>query len=136
LIGNIILNSRLKLFGSYGKKTMEIIQTFYHFVYGKYFLHLKKRKIGKKIFFMALIDKAVRRTFRKFLGYVLTNPARVFYRVNILNIAILQPPEILPDGSCDMCEGCPDLCVYDGKLVPSCRLDEYIQYGTLLQAHK
>jgi len=135
LIGNIILNSRLKRFGSYGKKTMEIIQTVYHFVYGRYVLHLKKRKFGKKVFLLALFDKNLRRALRKFLSYVIINPVRLFYRINILNIAVLQPPEILPDGSCDMCEGCPDMCVYDGKLVPSCRLDEFIQYNTLLKAY-
>ncbi len=136
LLGNIILNSRLKMFGSYGKKSMEIIQTFYHLKYGSYLLHMKKRKSGRKIFFLALFDKTLRKTFYKFLKYVFVNPFRLFYRINILNIAVLQAPDVLPDGSCDMCESCPDLCIYEGKLVPSCRLDEYIQYGGLLRVYK
>jgi len=135
VIGNIILNTRLKRFGCYGRKAMEVIQTFYHFFNGRYVLHLKKRNFGKKVFLLAFFDKKLRRALRRFLVYVLTNPLRLFYQINILNIAVLQPPEILPDGSCDMCEGCPDMCVYDGKLVPSCRLDEYIQYDTLLKAY-
>ena len=136
LLGNIIMNSRGKMFGSYGKKTMELIQTLYHFIKGSYVLHLGKRKSAKKIFLLAMFDKTLRRTLRRYLGYVLVNPFRLFYRVNILNIAVLQAPDVLPDGSCDMCESCPDLCVYDGRLVPSCRLDEYIQYGGPLRVLK
>ena len=136
LLGNIIVNSRGKLFGSYGKKTMEIIQALYHFISGSYVLHLRKRKSARKIFFLAMFDRTLRRTFGRFLKYVLVNPFRLFFRINILNIAILQAPDVLPDGSCDMCESCPDLCVYDGRLVPSCRLDEYIQYGGLLRVQK
>lgn len=135
LLGNIILNSRLKMFGSYGKKSIELLQTFYHLKYGTYVIHLKKRKIGKKVFFMAIFDKTVRDAHKKFLRYLLGNPLRVFHPINILNIGIVQAPDLLPDGSHDMCESCPDMCVYDGKLVSSCRLDEYIQYGTLLHAH-
>ncbi len=136
LLGNIVMNSKGKLFGSYGKKAMEVIQTLYHFIKGSYVLHLRKRKSVRKIFFLALFDSTLRSTFRRYLKYVLANPFRLFYRVNILNIAVLQAPDVLPDGSCDMCESCPDLCVYDGRLVPSCRLDEYIQYGGLLRVQK
>jgi MoaA/NifB/PqqE/SkfB family radical SAM enzyme len=136
LIGSIILNSRLKMFGTYGKKTMEIFQVVYHLVNGAYGLHLKKRNFGKKIFIMGLFDKVVRKTFKEFLKYVILNPIRLFYPVHILNIGIVQAPDILPDGTCDLCESCPDMCVYDGKLVNSCRLDEYMEYGALMHIHK
>jgi MoaA/NifB/PqqE/SkfB family radical SAM enzyme len=135
LLGNIILNSKLKMFGSFGKKTMEIIQTFYHLINETYVIHLKKQRFGKKIFLMALFDKSMRKALLNFVKYVLINPIRFFYPINILNIGIVQAPDLLPDGTHDMCESCPDMCVYDGKLVHSCRLDEYIQYGTLLHVH-
>jgi hypothetical protein len=136
LLGNIILNSRLIMFGSYGKKTMEIIQTFHHLKIGTYVIHLKKTRLGKRIFIMALFDKAMRETLLKFIKYVLTTPLGLFHPVRILNIGIVQAPDLLPDGTCDMCESCPDMCVYEGKLVHSCRLDEYIQYGALLHVHQ
>ncbi len=136
LLGNIILNSRSKMFGSYGKKSMEIVQTFYHLLFGTYIVHLRKRKIGKKVFILALFDKPARKALRKFIGYILVNPMRLFYKINILNIGIVQAPDLLPDGSIDMCESCPDMCVYEGKLVQSCRLDEVIQYGSLLRVVK
>jgi hypothetical protein len=34
----------------------------------------------------------------------------------------------------NMCESCPDMCVWDGNLVNSCRLDEYRKYGRMLNA--
>jgi hypothetical protein len=30
-----------------------------------------------------------------------------------------------------MCDSCPDMTYYEGRLVHSCRLDEYRLYGTL-----
>jgi len=135
IIGNIILNTKGKMFGAYGKKTMEIVQTMYHLIYNSYVTHIKKRRIGKKIFLLSVFDKTLRKTFKKFIIYVLQNPVRLFYPLNALSIVIIQPPDLLDDGTCDMCEGCPDMCVFDGKLVNSCRLDECIQYGALLHTH-
>jgi hypothetical protein len=33
-----------------------------------------------------------------------------------------------------MCESCPDMTVWDGKLVHSCRMDEWRLYGNYLVA--
>lgn len=135
IIGNMILNDKGKIFGAYGKKTMEIIQTAYHLLYNSYVTHIKKRRIGKRIFIFSLFDKTLRKAFSNFIKYILLNPIRLFYPLNTLSIVIIQPPDLFEDGNCDMCEGCPDMCVYDGKLVNSCRLDECIQYGALLHTH-
>jgi hypothetical protein len=45
------------------------------------------------------------------------------------SIGIIQGPDLLEDGRVDMCESCPDMTVWDGKLVHSCRLDEWRLYG-------
>ena len=34
-----------------------------------------------------------------------------------------------PDGRSDMCDSCPDMTYYDGKLINSCRMDEYRLFG-------
>lgn len=133
LIGNIIVNSKGKTFGAYGKRTVEWIQNIYHLFKGSYMVYAKKR-IGKKIFFMSLLDKSVRKAFFKFLRYVMSNPLRLFYPVNSFGIGIVQAPDMLPDGRVEMCDDCPDMCVYEGKLVNSCRLDEHRKYGSLLTA--
>ncbi len=133
LIGNIIVNSKGKTFGAYGKRTVEWIQTMYHLFNGSYLVYPKKR-IGKKLFLMAFLDKSVRKAFFKFLKYALLNPLRFFYPVNAFGIGIVQAPDLLPDGRIEMCDDCPDMCVFEGKLVNSCRLDEYRKFGHLLTA--
>jgi hypothetical protein len=134
LIGNIIVNSKGRTFGSYGKKTIEWVQTMYHLFSGSYMVYPKKR-IGKKIFWMSFLDRSVRKAFFKFLKYALLNPLGFFYPINAFGIGIVQAPDILPDGRIEMCDDCPDMCVFEGKLVNSCRLDECRQYGDLLHVH-
>lgn len=131
LIGNIIVDNKGKTFGASGKRTTEISQTGYHLANGTYFVYSKK-PIGKKIFFRARFDDSVRKALFKYLIYLMANPFRIFNSVNTLGIAIIQPFEILPDGKVNMCDDCPDMCVHEGKLVYSCRLDEYRIYGDLL----
>jgi hypothetical protein len=131
LIGNLITNNKRKVFGAYGKKTIELVQTFYHLKQGKYLVY-PKVKMGRKIFFMGLFDKTVRKTFGKYLSYCFKNPVRFFYPLRAIGIGIVQAPDVLPDGRIDMCDDCPDMCVYEGKLVNSCRLDECRKFGGLL----
>jgi pyruvate-formate lyase-activating enzyme len=131
LIGNLITNNKGKVFGAYGKKTIELVQTFYHLKQGKYLVY-PKVKMGRKIFFMGLFDKTVRKTFGKYLSYCFKNPVRFFYPLRAIGIGIVQAPDVLPDGRIDMCDDCPDMCVYEGKLVNSCRLDECRKFGGLL----
>jgi pyruvate-formate lyase-activating enzyme len=131
LIGNLITNNKGKVFGAYGKKTIEMVQVFYHMLYGKYLVY-PKIKMGKKIFFMSMFDKTMRKTFKNFLGYCLKNPMRFFYPMRAIGIGVIQAPDVLPDGRIDMCDDCPDMCVHEGQLVNSCRLDECRKFGGML----
>jgi MoaA/NifB/PqqE/SkfB family radical SAM enzyme len=135
LIGNIIVNSRGKTFGSYGKRSMEITQTMHH-LFGGTYLAYPRRRVGRKIMLMALVDKSVRKALRRYLGYCLVNPVRFFHEINTFGIGIIQAPDLLPDGRIDMCDDCPDMCVFEGKLVNSCRLDECRKFGTMLHIHR
>ena len=132
LIGNIILNSKGKTFGAFGKKTLEIAQTMHHFIYGTYLVYPRHR-FGKIVFLMSFFDKSMRKALSKFIKYALLNPIRCFGPIKALGIGIVQAPDLLPDGRVEMCDDCPDMCVHDGKLVNSCRLDEYRLYGDLVQ---
>lgn len=134
LIGNMIVNTRGKMFGAYGKKTIEMAQVFHHLFSGTYLVY-PKIKMGKRVFFMSVFDKTLRRAFGRFIKYVLVNPLRFFIPVKAIGIGIVQAPDLLPDGNIDMCDDCPDMCVYEGKLVNSCRLDECRIYGGLLHIH-
>ena len=46
---------------------------------------------------------------------------------------MVQAPDMTETGEIDMCDDCPDMCVFEGKLVNSCRLDECRIFGDLLQ---
>jgi hypothetical protein len=47
---------------------------------------------------------------------------------------VIQPIDLGPDGRDNMCDGCPDMTVLDGKLVWSCRLEEWREFGEPLRA--
>lgn len=134
LWGSLFANSKGKTFGALGRKTLELAQSFYHFTNGHYLVY-PKRRIGKMVFVMALLDPIVRKAFKKFLKYALANPARFFYPMKSLGIGMVQAPDLLEDGRIDMCDDCPDMCVFEGRLVNSCRLDECRIYGDLLDIH-
>jgi hypothetical protein len=42
---------------------------------------------------------------------------------------IIQPVHFEADGRREMCDGCPDITLHEGKLVWSCRLEELHHYG-------
>jgi hypothetical protein len=46
---------------------------------------------------------------------------------------VITPVEVLDDGRQDMCDGCPDMTVWDGELAWSCRLEECIHYGQFMR---
>lgn len=134
LIGNIIVNAKGKTFGAFGKKTLELAQVAHHWLFGSYLVY-PRVKMGKRVFFMSLFDRRVRKAFYKFMGYVLGNPLRFFHPLKSIGIGIIQAPDVMPDGNIDMCDDCPDMCVFEGRLVNSCRLDECRKYGDLLHVH-
>ena len=65
---------------------------------------------------------------------MLRHPAELFRPLYIQSIGIIQGPDLLEDGRVDMCESCPDMTVWDGKLVHSCRMDEWRLYGNYMMA--
>ena len=48
---------------------------------------------------------------------------------------IIQPVDILEDGRQNMCDGCPDITVWEGKLVWSCCMEEQFKYSLNLQTY-
>jgi len=131
LWGTLLTNTKGKTFGALGRKTLELAQSVYHFRTGTYLVYPKKR-IGKIVFLMSIVDPIVRKAFAKFLKYCLVNPLRFFYPMKSLGIGMVQAPDLLENGQIDMCDDCPDMCVFEGRLVNSCRLDECRIYGDLL----
>jgi hypothetical protein len=124
-LDGLVLCSGGKPVGSIGKKTMELAQTMHHVLYGTYLIYLRKKSAGKKIFFLSLADRQVRDALVKFLS----NPLNLLRPLRTVGIAIVQAPDALTHGDIDMCESCPDITFFNGRLVNSCRLDEYRKFG-------
>jgi len=113
-------------YGAVGPKTVEFAQAGYHLLHGSYFAYSRKCGLGRKVFLAGLFDPTVRRLARRFLA----NPLRFFYKpVYGQSIGVIQAPDVLPDGRVDMCDACPDLTVYKGQLIHSCRMDEWRRWG-------
>ena len=85
-------------------------------------------KTGKKIFVLSLFDRHIRQALFNFLKSFLLNPAVLFEKFHIQELLFQQPFEIL-EGENNMCDGCINMMLYKGKLIHSCRLDEYRIFG-------
>ena len=131
-LAGALVGSRKKMYGSVGKKTMEIAQAGHHLFTGTYLAYLSCARVGPKIFLLAPWDKTLRRAWRNWLKDVVRHPGRLFDQLYVQSIGIIQAPDLLPDGRADMCDSCPDMTVYDGKLINSCRMDEYRLFGGFL----
>ncbi len=126
------VGSRKRMFGSVGKRTMELAQAGHHAFKGTYLAYLSDSNVGAKVFLLSLIDPAVRKLTGAWFKHVVKNPKELFETLHVQSIGIIQAPDILPDGRADMCDSCPDMTVWDGKLVNSCRMDEYRLFGGMV----
>jgi Radical SAM superfamily/4Fe-4S single cluster domain len=126
-----------KIFGYVGPKFMETVQSVNHFVNGKYLAYAPKSQIesGRSAMLgMGLIEPGTREAFKHYARHLMQKPLDVTKKVYFQTVMIIQPIDILEDGRQSMCDGCPDVTVHEGKLVWSCRLEEYKKYGGLCQS--
>jgi hypothetical protein len=128
------LGTKHRMYGSVGTKVMELFQTFHHLQHGTYVIYSPSNTIPKIAFLLGSIDKGVQATSRKFWREVLRHPLELFRPLYVQSIGIIQGPDLLEDGRIDMCESCPDMTVWNGRLVHSCRLDEWRLYGNYITA--
>lgn len=126
-----LLSGRLgtndKIYGYMGKKSMEIVQTFHHLFFDRYLAYStpKMTRKGKSMLLLGLFDKGLKKTFLNFIK----NPLNLFKRLHYQSVMIIQPVDFLDDGRQSMCDGCPDITVWNGQLVWSCRMEEQLKYG-------
>jgi hypothetical protein len=112
--------------GSVSPATIEIAQTVHHLRRGRYYAG-GRGNVGRWILLMALVDGRIRQA----LMALLKTPGRWWGKIYTLTISVIEPNTLLPDGDYEMCDSCPDVTYFEGRLVQSCRLDEYRLYGTL-----
>jgi MoaA/NifB/PqqE/SkfB family radical SAM enzyme len=128
-LAGAMIGNKHGMYGSIGPKTMELAQTGHHLFKGRYLAYLSDAKVGGKIFLMSAFDRTVRAAYKRFWGDALRHPARFFNPIYIQTIGVIQAPDIMADGTADMCDSCPDMTYWNGELVNSCRMDEYRLFG-------
>jgi organic radical activating enzyme len=130
------LGSKGEIFGYVGPKFMEIMQTFHHLFTGRYLAYSKpeQTRLGKTMMIFSLVDKGMRAITANFLKAVLARPWKLFRRVHYQSVMIIQPVDFLPNGAQNMCDGCPDVTVWNGELVWSCRMEELKNFGTWVRS--
>jgi hypothetical protein len=131
-LAGAIIGSKNQVYGSVGKKTMEMAQAGHHLLKGTYLAYLSQANIGAQVFLLSPWDATLRQAARNWLREVVRHPGRLLESLHVQSIAIIQAPDLLPEGRADMCDSCPDMTVYEGKLINSCRMDEYRLFGGFL----
>ncbi|MFH1335143.1 MAG: hypothetical protein ABII96_01380 [Candidatus Zixiibacteriota bacterium] len=126
------LGTNEKIYGYAGSKFMEMVQTFHHLLKGCYLAYVnpKVAQSGKRTFLLSPFDSGIGQTGKRYLKSILANPALLFNKLHLQSVMIIQPIDFLENGSQNMCDGCPDMTVWDGKLAWSCRLEELKHFGT------
>ena len=124
-----MIGSKHKMYGSIGKKAMELSQIGHHLWKGTYLAYLSQAKIGSKLFLLSPWDAILRKAFSSWMRDILHNPQRLFAPLYTQSIGIIQAPDIQADGRADMCDSCPDITIFNGTFVNSCRMDEYRLFG-------
>jgi len=126
------IGSKDRVYGYVGPKFFETMQVGNHLITGRYLAYARPKltSLGRTMLLLSPLDRATRRTAGAYLKAVLANPLRLFRKLHYQSVTIIQPVDFMPDGTQDMCDGCPDMTVHEGRLVWSCRLEELKSFGT------
>ncbi len=128
LIG-VYVGSRRGTYGTLGSKTVELVQVVHHLVKGRYLSFLRNPVVGRKIFLLAAVDAHLRQALAAYVRACFRDPRHAASRIYGQSIHLHQPNEFL-DGQVNLCDSCLNMMVFRGRLINSCRLDEYRVFGT------
>jgi organic radical activating enzyme len=120
-----------RIYGYVGPKFMELGQTLHHLLRGSYLAYTKTKvlKRGRSMLLLSPIDKGLAKTATAYLHGIVRSPLTLFKKLHLQSVMIIQPADFMDNGALSMCDGCPDITVYDGKLVWSCRMEELVNFG-------
>ncbi len=103
---------------------------FYQFAHERYFkkngkyLFISRQNSIKIASLISLINwKSTRKILWQYLKSDMSNMLKSKRNIYFQTFLIISPPEII-DNKRELCNGCPDRMLYNGKLVPSCILEE------------
>lgn len=125
------LGNKHQIFGYTGSKFMEIVQTVKHLFTNSYLAYSKPSilKLGHLYLLLAPFDKELRKAFKSYFKSFLENPKAFFNKIVYQSVMIIQPADVYENGEVNMCDGCPDITVWNDKLVWSCRMEEQYRWG-------
>lgn len=126
-----------RTYGWVGARFMEAAQVAYHLWTGRYMSYSAPESltVGRRVLAAAWpFDAGVRRATGAWLRSMVRHPIDALRKQHLQSIVIIQPIDILEDGTQNMCDGCPDMTVHEGKLVWSCRLEEPRAFGAFVNA--
>jgi len=136
LLGSCVAN-RDETFGYVSPKFMELVQHGSHWLRRKWLSYSDPRFLGHArttALALAPVERGMRQIAGRYLRWLLRHPTRLFQRAYLQTFTIIQPVDFMADGRMNMCDGCPDMTVHQGKLYWSCRLEEIKRYGAFLTA--
>jgi pyruvate-formate lyase-activating enzyme len=136
LIGSRIA-SRTQGFGYVTPRFMELVQTGNHLLRRKWLSYSSPKTLGAgraAMLASSLFDAGMWKVAKNYLKSVLRKPVDAFRKAYVQTLTIIQPVDAMEQGGFNMCDGCPDMTVYKGKLYWSCRLEEVKQYGCFVNA--
>ncbi len=134
-----LLSGRLgtpeRIYGYVGPRSMELAQVWHHLTTGRYLAYSEPRALGhgRSMLLLAPLDRRLRRIARRYARAVAARPGRAAEPLRFQSVMVIQPADIYEDGHQNMCDGCPDMTVWNGRLVWSCRLEEPEKFGDFVQ---
>ena len=125
------MGNKHEIFGYVGPKFMELVQTFKHIFTDKYlaYSHPCNLRKGRLYFLLAPFDKGISKIAKNYFKSFSNNPKAFFSRLHHQSVLIIQPADIDEHGEVSMCDGCPDITVWNNQLVWSCRMEEQNRWG-------
>ncbi len=134
------IGTKDKIFGYLNNKFLEMIMTFNHMRYDRYLSYASPRmtSLGRTtLMSLWTINKSVRSALKNYLKYSAVNPLRIFKKVHMQSLMVIQPVDFMANGDQSMCDGCPDITYWkdekgNEQLVWSCRMEEPMTYGQFL----
>ena len=124
-------------FGYVSPKYMEYLQAGHHLFKGTWLSYstpklLQRGKSTTALF--SLVDGGMRKIGKEYIRALGRDDASIRDKLHMQAFTIIQPVDLMADGRADMCDGCPDMTVYNGQLYWSCRLEEIKSHGCFMQA--
>ncbi|MHB1569645.1 MAG: radical SAM protein [Solirubrobacteraceae bacterium] len=129
------LGTKERVYGYVGPRSIELAQVYHHLTTGRYLAYTSPGMLerGRSMLLLSPLDNRLRSVAGRYVSAVAQRPSRLREKLRFQTAMIIQAPDVSPDGHQNMCDGCPDMTVWNGRLVWSCRLEEPEQFGDFVE---